>query len=158
MRFVLVFLSTGDRRPPSNVTRGFQVVALNPGFPVAVCYKEVYARPLPPRNRFSSRCLALPTTLRGPSLALGSFSSRPHAVGIRSEVNRARHPLSINSWITAHLPWRVQDVSRLGTHPGWACKFGVYVIGLKAVGVVRADCFSCRKSSKRVQTGEPHFL
>jgi len=49
----------------------------------------------------------------------------------------------------------VRDASSLGTQSGWACKFRVYAIGLKAIGVVRAECGSGRKSSKRVQCGEP---
>jgi hypothetical protein len=48
----------------------------------------------------------------------------------------------------------VREGPRLGTQSGWACQFCAYALGLKEVGLVRADRVSGHKSSKRVQTGE----
>jgi hypothetical protein len=52
----------------------------------------------------------------------------------------------------------VRDVSSLGTQSGWERQFCANTIGLKAVGVVRTDRVSGRKSSKRVQTGEAQIV
>src|ERR1017187_6581731 len=50
---------------------------------------------------------------------------------------------------------RVRNVSRLGAQSGCELRFYAYAIGLKEVGLVRADCVSGHESSKRVQCGEP---
>ena len=52
----------------------------------------------------------------------------------------------------------VREGSRLGTQSGWACQFCAYTIGLKEIGLVRADRVLGRESSKRVQCGEPLVL
>ena len=43
----------------------------------------------------------------------------------------------------------VREGSRLGTQFGWACESCAYAIGLKEIGLVRADRVSGRRSSKR---------
>ena len=45
--------------------------------------------------------------------------------------------------------------SNLGTQPGWKPDFNPDVLVNKEFGLVRADRILGRKSSKRVQTGEP---
>ena len=49
-----------------------------------------------------------------------------------------------------------REGARLGTQFGWECQFCAHALGLKEVGLVRAGRVSGRKSSKRVQTGEPN--
>jgi hypothetical protein len=49
-------------------------------------------------------------------------------------------------------------VSRLGAQSGCELRFYAYAIGLKEVGLVRADCVSGHESSKRVQCGEPNRI
>jgi len=50
----------------------------------------------------------------------------------------------------------VRDGSSLGTQPGRMYPPRAHIIGLTAIRVVRADLAPGRKSSKRVQTGEPN--
>jgi hypothetical protein len=45
-----------------------------------------------------------------------------------------------------------------GAQSGCELRFYAYAIGLKEVGLVRADCVSGHESSKRVQCGEPVVL
>jgi hypothetical protein len=49
----------------------------------------------------------------------------------------------------------VRDSSLLGAQSGWVRRSCTDVIGLKAIGVVRADRVLRRKSSKRVQCEDP---
>src|ERR1017187_8555464 len=48
---------------------------------------------------------------------------------------------------------RVRNVSRLGAQSGCELRFYAYAIGLKEVGLVRADCVSGHESSHRI-----HFI
>jgi len=50
----------------------------------------------------------------------------------------------------------VRHATSLGTQSGCARKSRAYSIGLKGIELVRVKRVSGRKSSKRVQTGEPH--
>jgi len=50
----------------------------------------------------------------------------------------------------------VRDGPKAAAQFGWVRWFLTDVIGLKRIGVVRADGVSGHKSSKRVQCGEPN--
>ena len=76
--------------------------------------------------------------------------------------NSDRSPRVVANGLPIAAGWRpkdrVPDAPALGAQLGWAPTIWAHAIGLKAVGVVRTDSVLSRKSSKRVQCGEPTKL